>query len=164
MSRRILIILSEWGYLGEELIGPLETFDKAGYEVDFATPKGKRPVALTPSMDPNFIDPPLGRSVTSPEVAEKVKALEASDRLDSPISLADLMPDRPYRSSHNYLREQEAYFTTLAKVQADLTEKYDAVLLVGGAGPIIDMVNNFRGHDIVLGFYQAGHPVGARGY
>jgi putative intracellular protease/amidase len=132
--------------------------------VDFATPTGKRPVALTPSMDPNYIDPPLGRSVTSPEVAEKVRALEASNRLDAPISLATLMPDRPYRSSHNYLREQEAYFTALAKVQADLTEKYDAVLLVGGSGPIIDMVNNFRVHDIILGFYKVDKLVGAECY
>ncbi|NJK54018.1 MAG: type 1 glutamine amidotransferase domain-containing protein, partial [Leptolyngbyaceae cyanobacterium SU_3_3] len=65
--KHILIVLSEWGYWGEELIGPLETFDRAGYEVTFATPKGKRPVALPPSMDPNYIDPPLGRSVTSPQ-------------------------------------------------------------------------------------------------
>ena len=30
MSKRILMILSEWGYWGEELIGPLETFDEQG--------------------------------------------------------------------------------------------------------------------------------------
>src|SRR5437879_206891 len=109
MSKRILIILSEWGYWGEELVGPLETFDNAGYEVDFATPTGKRPVALSASLDPNYIDPPLGRSVTTPEVADKARALDSSNRLDAPLSLANLMPDRPYRSSHNYLREQEAY-------------------------------------------------------
>jgi len=85
MSKRILIVLSEWGYWGEELIGPLETFDEAGYEVDFMTPTGKRPVAISVSMDPEYVDPPLGRSVTSPETAEKVKALDASDRLDKPI-------------------------------------------------------------------------------
>ena len=44
--KRILIILSECGYWGEELVGPLETFDEAGYDVDFVTPTGKRPVAL----------------------------------------------------------------------------------------------------------------------
>lgn len=33
MSKRILIVLSERGYWGEELIGPLETFDAAGYQV-----------------------------------------------------------------------------------------------------------------------------------
>ena len=51
-------MLSEWGYWGEELIGPLETFDEAGYEVDFMTPTGKRPVAITVSMDPVYVDPP----------------------------------------------------------------------------------------------------------
>jgi putative intracellular protease/amidase len=164
MSKRILIVLSEWGYWGEELVGPLETFDKAGYQVDFATATGKRPVAIGTSMDPDFIDPPLGRSVTTPEVAQKVRALDSSSRLDAPISLANLMPDRPYRSSHTYLREQEAYFTALTRVQAQLTEKYDAVLLVGGSGPIIDMVNNFRVHDLVLAFYKAGKLVGAECY
>ncbi len=89
MGKKILIVLSEWGYRGEELVGPLETFDQAGYQVDFATPTGKRAVALPPSMDANYVDPRLGRSVTSPEVAQKVRDLEASDRLDSPRSTPD---------------------------------------------------------------------------
>ena len=54
--KKVLFILSEFGYWGEELIGPLEKLDAAGYEIDFATPTGKRPVALTPSMDPTFVD------------------------------------------------------------------------------------------------------------
>ena len=40
MSRKILILLSEWGFWGEELIGPMETFDAAGYESVFVTPTG----------------------------------------------------------------------------------------------------------------------------
>ena len=36
MSKRIMIVPSERGCSGEDLIGPLETFDAAGYEVDFA--------------------------------------------------------------------------------------------------------------------------------
>jgi putative intracellular protease/amidase len=164
MSKRILIVLSEWGYWGEELLGPLETFDNAGYQVDFATPTGKRPVAITASLDPDYVDPPLGRSVTTPEVAEKARALDGSNRLDTPISLANLLPDRPYRSSHNWLREQEAYFRALAQVQRDLTERYDAILLVGGAGPIVDMVNNFRVHDLILTFYGTNKLIGAECY
>ena len=39
MAKKILIVLSEWGYWGEELLGPLEIFDAAGYEPTFATPK-----------------------------------------------------------------------------------------------------------------------------
>jgi len=164
VSKRILIVLSEWGYWGEELVGPLETFDAAGYEVDFATPTGKRPVAIAVSMDPDYVDPPLGRSVTDPVVAQKVKDLEASDRLAQPIDLSAWMPDRPYRSSHNYLREQEAYFKALDKVQQEIVDKYDAVLLVGGAGPIVDMVNNFRVHDLVQAFYKFDKPIGAECY
>jgi putative intracellular protease/amidase len=164
VSKRILVVLSEWGYWGEELVGPLETFDAAGYEVDFATPTGKRPVAIGVSMDPDYVDPPLGKPVTSPEVAQKVTDLEASDRLDRPVSLAALMPDRPYRSSADYLREQEAYFLALDRVAKELTDKYDAVLLVGGAGPIVDMVNNFRVHDLVQAFYKVDKLVGAECY
>jgi len=106
--RKVLIIISEWGYWGEELVGPLETFDAAGYQVDFATPKGKRPVALPPSMDPDYIDPPLGRSVTTAEVAEKTRALDNSDRLSHTINLSAWVPERPYWSAPNFVRDMEA--------------------------------------------------------
>ena len=33
LAQGILVVLSEWGYWGEELLGPLETFDAAGYQV-----------------------------------------------------------------------------------------------------------------------------------
>lgn len=164
MSKRILMVVSEYGYWGEELLGPLETFDEAGYEVDIATPTGRRPVAITVSMDPDYIDPPLGRSVTTAEVAEKVKALEASDRLDHPINLSELLPERPYRSSPNFLREQEAYFNEVDRVKAELLSKYDAMIIVGGSGPIVDLVNNQRVHDLILSFYQADRPVAAECY
>lgn len=68
--RKILLVLSEWGYWGEELIGPLEVFDQKGYESTFCTPTGRRPRALPPSMSSDFVDPPLGRSVTSAEMAD----------------------------------------------------------------------------------------------
>ena len=45
-AHRILVLLSEWGFWGEELVGPLEAFDEHGYELDFATPNGRRPVAI----------------------------------------------------------------------------------------------------------------------
>jgi putative intracellular protease/amidase len=164
MSKRILMILSEWGYWGEELVGPLEVFDENGYNVDFATPTGKRPVAISVSMDPDYIDPPLGRSVTSPEMAEKVKAIDSSPRLDNPINLSELLPDRPYRSSPNFLREQETYFKELDRVGNELLERYDAILLVGGSGPIVDLANNHRVHDLILTFYRANKPIGAECY
>ena len=98
MSKKILVVLSEWGYWGEELVGPLEAFEEAGYTVDFMTPTGKRPVAIGVSMDPDYVDPPLGRSVTSKEMGEKVAAYDTGDKssvLDNPLNLSELMPERP---------------------------------------------------------------------
>lgn len=164
MSRRILMILSEYGYWGEELLGPLEEFDKAGYEVDFATATGRRPHALPPSMSHTYIDPPLGRPVTSEEVARKVRELDASSRLDNPLNISEMVPERPYNSSSTYLRDLEKYNDQVDKLAQELTEKYDAILLVGGSGPLVDMANNQRIHDIVLAFYRANKPIGAECY
>jgi putative intracellular protease/amidase len=162
-SKRILVLVSEWGYWGEELLGPLETFDEAGYRTDFATPTGRRPVALTPSMDENFIDPPLGRGVTTPEVAAKVRELDVSPRLDNPINLCAWLPDRPYWSSPNFIREMEAYYKALDKVGEDI-KRYDGMLIVGGSGPIVDLANNHRVHDLILQFRKQDKPIGAECY
>jgi putative intracellular protease/amidase len=163
MAKKVLCILSEWGYWGEELVGPLEALDAAGYEVVFATNNGKRPPALPPSMDDTFMDPPLGRGVTSKEMAEKTKAWNASKRLEEPINLHEWLPEKPYRSSHNYLREQEAYNNRLDEISKELDD-YAAILLVGGSGPIVDMANNFRVHELILDFYRKDKPIAAECY
>lgn len=162
--KRVLILLSEWGYWGEELIGPLETFDRAGYEVVFATPKGKRPVALPPSMDANFIDPPLGRTVTTSEVAQKVRDIDKSPRLDNPLNISELMPEMPYFSSSSLIRDLEAYYKALEKVQKEFLFQFDAMLIVGGSGPLVDLANNQRVHDIILSFLKMGRAIGAECY
>jgi putative intracellular protease/amidase len=114
-------------------------------------------------MDANYIDPPLGRSVTTEEMARKVRQLEQSDRLGNPVNLSTWMPESPYWSSLNFLREMEAYYKALEGVQKDL-EPYDALLLVGGSGPIIDLANNQRVHDLILSFYRMSKPVAAECY
>lgn len=163
-KRNVLIILSEYGFWGEELIGPLETFDKAGYAVTFATPTGKRPVALPPSMDPDYIDPPLGRSVTSKTVANKVKRIDKSPRLAKPLSIAKMMPEMPYFSSSSLVRDLEAYYKARQKAADTMLAKYDAMLIVGGSGPIVDLANNQRVHDIILAFREMDKPIGAECY
>ena len=163
-KKRILVILSEYGFWGEELIGPLDTFDDAGYEVTFATPRGRRPVALPPSMDPEYIDPPLGRSVTSRKVADKVKAIDKSPRLDKPLNISEMMPEMPYFSSSTLIRDLEAYYKARAAAKDKVLSKYDAMLIVGGSGPIVDLANNQRVHDIILSFVEMGRPVGAECY
>jgi putative intracellular protease/amidase len=163
-DRSILVILSEYGFWGEELIGPLDTFDAAGYSVTFATPKGKRPVALPPSMDPDYIDPPLGRSVTSKTVADKVKAIDKSPRLGTPLNISAIMPEMPYFSSASLIRDLEAYYRGRAKAKDEVLAKFAAVLIVGGSGPIVDLANNQRVHDIILSFMEMDRPIGAECY
>lgn len=162
-TTRILTVLSEYGYWGEELVGPLDVFDARGYETVFATPTGKWPRALPPSMDPGYIDPPLGRSVTSQEVAERTRRLDESDRLASPISLAGWLPEAPYTSDRDYLRRLEEYHRAVAAVAEELDE-YDALLIVGGSGPIVDLANNERLHELILAFVRADKPVAAECY
>jgi putative intracellular protease/amidase len=158
------VVLSEWGFWGEELIGPLETFDERGYDIDFATPTGRRPVAIGVSMDPDYIDPPLGRSVTSPEMAAKVKAIDADARLDNPLDISALLPERPYHGEHDFLRQQETYYRERDQKGAEIVDRYDAMIIVGGSGPIVDLVNNQRVHDLILAFYDADKLIGAECY
>jgi putative intracellular protease/amidase len=162
-TKRILCGLSEWGFWGEELVGPLYVLDNAGYKVDFFTSKGKRSPALPPSMDPTYVDPPLGRPVTDELNAKRTKEINESPRLDNPINLSTWFPERPYFAATDFVRQLEAYNTKLDSLQKDL-EKYDALLLVGGSGPIVDMVNNQRVHDLILSFVKHDKPVAAECY
>jgi putative intracellular protease/amidase len=138
-------------------------FDERGYEVTFATPTGKRPRALPPSLDASYLDPPLGRSVTTGDVARRARELDDSTRLDNPVSLSDWIPDRPYVSDPAYLPKLEDYYRQLDAIDADLT-RFDSMLIVGGSGPIVDLANNGRVHDLILSFNRAGKPIAAECY
>ena len=165
MSRKILIVLSEWGYWGEELIGPLDVFDAAGYQSVFATPTGRRPVAIGVSKDPSFVDPPLGRPVTTPEMAAKVQAIDdpTNPRLNDPVDLSTWLPMQPYWSAPEVLRQWEAYYRDVARAQEQI-QQYDALLIVGGSGPLVDLANNHRVHDLIFGFLRQDKPVAAECY
>ncbi len=167
-KRRILTLVSEFGYWGEELVGPLEVFQEAGYDVDVVTPTGKRPVAITVSMDSETLDPPLGRSVTSDEMAAKVRfwdepTTKEGKRLENPKNLSAWFPQRPYAASPQYVRMLEKYHREKDTAVETLVE-YDALLIVGGSGPIVDMANNQRVHDLIFGFLRTDKPIGAECY
>ncbi|MFC4035625.1 type 1 glutamine amidotransferase domain-containing protein [Streptomyces polygonati] len=164
MPKRILVVLSEYGYWGEELVGPVEAFDARGYRVTFATPTGERAHALPPSYDPDYVDPPLGRSVTTRDMARKVREMDDSTRLDNPLSLQQLIPERPYYSALNHLRELEEYHRGADTAVGDLVAGFDALVLVGGSGPIVDLANNERLHEVVLAFTAADKPILAECY
>jgi putative intracellular protease/amidase len=139
MTKRMLFVLSEWGYWGEELIGPLEACDAAGYEVTFLTPTGRKPTPLGSSTTPGFLDPPLGRSVTSPEMAEKTRRIDDSTRLDQPRNLSEWFPRRPSPSSPTYLRDTEAYYARRQAIRNADLGPIDALVIVGGSGAMVDL-------------------------
>ena len=161
--KRILFILSEWGYWGEELVAPLEVLDARGYETVFATPNGKRPHALPPSMQAGYFDPPLAKVVVDEHYAQKTREVDASSRLDNPINLSEWFPERPYFSAPNFAHGLEEYYSKRAKCWKDL-EEYDALLMPGGSGPMVDMVNNQRVHDVILGSYTQDKLIAAECY
>jgi putative intracellular protease/amidase len=168
-GRHVLVLVSEWGYWGEELVAPVEEFDKAGYRVDFCTPTGKRPNGITVSQDASYVDPPLGRTVTTPEMARKAATWDdpstpSGRRLDAPRNLAKWFPARPYFSVPDFVRALELYNAALEAAVAQAVGEYDALLIVGGSGPIVDLVNNQRVHDLILGFHRAEKPIAAECY
>lgn len=163
MSKKILVLVSEHGYWSEELIGPISKFDAQGYEIDFATPTGKRAHALPPSLDPGYIDPPLGRSVTSEEDARLGREFDISGRLDQPLDLSSWLPERPYTSDRLYLPALEQLYRDLDKIDAGVAA-YDALLIVGGSGPIVDLANNERVHSLILSFLRQDRVVAAECY
>lgn len=151
MSKKILCMLSEFGYWGEELVGPLDVLDAKGYEVTFMTNKGKRAHALPPSMEEGYYDPPLHKVVTDAHYAKRTREVDSSTRLDNPINLSAWFPERPYFNAPNFGKDLEAYYNARDKCWDEL-KAYDALLLPGGSGPLIDMANNQRLHDVIMGF------------
>ncbi|MFN8474498.1 MAG: type 1 glutamine amidotransferase domain-containing protein [Anaerolineae bacterium] len=162
-KRKILCMISEYGYWGEELVGPLEVLDAAGYETTFMTAKGNRAHALPPSYEPGYWDPPLDKCVTDEYYAALTKKVDESDRLDNPINLSTWFPERPYFNRPNFGHALEAYYNARDKCWDDL-KQYDALLLPGGSGPMIDMVNNQRLHDVILGFLAQDKLIAAECY
>ena len=160
-TKKIIAVMSEFGFWGIELVGPLLKLEAAGYQVDLITPKGRPSPVLPPSEDTTYVDPPLGMCVTTEADAALVKTFVATGRAEKPMNLSTAFPERPYYSAPNFLRAFEGYCADRKAAQAKFASEYDAVLLVGGSGPIIDMVNNQRVHDLVLGFYNRNMPVAA---
>ena len=62
------------------------------------------------------------------------------------------------------IRDLEAYYKAREKARRDVLAGFDALLIVGGSGPIVDLANNQRVHDIILAFLEMDKPIGAECY
>ena len=118
MSKQILCMVSEWGYWGEELVGPYDVLLDNGYTIDFMTAKGRKPPALPPSMEPGYLDPPLDKVVTDEHYASRTREIHESDLLADPIDLSSWFPALPYFNGPSFGHELEDYYNKLDKAIA----------------------------------------------
>lgn len=135
MSKKVLIIATNYGTWGEELQAPWDALKKAGHQLTLATPQGKKPLPLTFSVDPDFFDPVIKTKTNPPEVCARIKALTDGDEWAHPIMIKE------------------------AKM-AD----YDAIVLTGGLGAMLDMANDYNLHKLILDAYRSDKLIGALCY
>ncbi len=132
---KVLILATNYGSWGEELQAPWDIIKKAGHDVTLATPLGKKPLPLVVSVDPDFVDPIINFNVNPPEVCERIKELVDSDEWEDPLKFSE------------------------AKM-----EDYDAVVLTGGLGAMLDMCNSWHVHRLIKDAIKADKLVGALCY
>lgn len=161
---KVLCVVSEHGFWAQELLLPIDRLDRAGVEVHYVTPTGAQPLPDPGSLDSSYVDPPMGRSVTSAEIGERARTTDWEVYFKDRLSLRELFGVRPYLSSDGYLSALETYYEQRQASWDRLVPNYDGLLLVGGSGPIVDMVNNPRLHDLILGFHAAGKVIAAECY
>jgi putative intracellular protease/amidase len=131
----VIILATNYGSWGEELQAPWDALNKAGHDVTLATPLGKKPLPLAVSVDPDFVDPIINFNVNPPEVCDRIKELADGDEWANPIKFSD------------------------AKMK-----DYDAIVLTGGLGAMIDMCNNWHIHRLIMDAYRSDKLIGALCY
>lgn len=132
---KILVCATNYGSWGEELQAPWDALKNAGYEVVLATPQGKKPLPLTISVDPDFVDPVQYVQTNPPEVCARVKELVDGEEWAHPITFKE----------------------------ANMKD-YDAIVLTGGLGAMLDMGNNYNLHKLIMDAYYSDKLIGSLCY
>jgi putative intracellular protease/amidase len=129
---RIIIGATNYGVWAEELQAPWDALSRAGHDLTLATPRGKKPLPLAISLDPDFVDPIQDSKVNPPEVCARARELLEGEEWNHPISFK----------------------------QASMND-FDAIVLTGGPGATLDLANNPDVHRLVLEARAAGKLIGA---
>ena len=132
MSKKVLMLASNYGLWAEELQAPWDALRKAGFDVTLATRTGKTPLPHMLSMDPNMIDPVQNYNVNPKEVVDRVIEILKTGEWDHPKTLDEVKMD-----------------------------DYDALVVIGGPGSVLDLVGNHRVHNLLLKAYKSGKWIGA---
>lgn len=132
---KVLVIATNMGTWGEELQAPWDAIKKAGHEAVLATPQGKKPLPLQISVDPDFFDGVQKVKTNPVEVCDRIKELVAGDEWESPRKIKE----------------------------CDMKD-YDALVITGGLGAMIDIANDYNTHKLILQAVRANKLVGALCY
>ena len=135
MRKKILMIASNYGLWAEQLQAPWDALKKAGHELTLSTYLGKTPLPGQLSMDPGFIDPMQHVAMNSPELIARINEILDTGEWSHTIKMADANMDN-----------------------------YDALVIVGGAGSVLDVAGNMLLHKLVYQAYKSGKTIGALCY
>lgn len=132
---KVLVCATNYGSWGEELQAPWDALVKAGYQCTLATPQGKKPLPLKISVDPDFVDPVQNVKTNPKEVCDRIKQLVDGDEWAHPLSFKE----------------------------ANMKD-YDAIVLTGGLGAMLDMANNYNLHKLIMDAYYDNKLIGSLCY
>src|SRR5215203_5251368 len=158
---KALFVVPQHGYWASELTLTDQVFRAAGYEVDYATPRGERPFPYGVSMDTTFRDQAWNAAQVSPGEAAlgqryHDRTTAEGRRLSTPRNLDAWLPPTP-RPQHSEAA-RETFRAALSEGLLEATQ-YAALVLVGGAGAYMDLGGNTSVRPLVAVFAALNRPV-----
>lgn len=160
---KVLGVIPEHGYWSSELTLTDRVFRTAGYEVDYVTPRGNRPLVYPVSTDTTFKD----QAWNAPQVSDGEATLgelyndpnsEDGQRLNAPRNLDAWLPPTP--RPHDEEDSREPFREKLAEGLREAAE-YAAVFIVGGAGAYMDLGGNTSVRPLIQLMVTLERPVAA---
>ena len=132
---KVLVLATNMGSWGEELQAPWDALKKAGHVLTLAPPYGKKPLPLQISVDPDFFDGVQQYKTNPKDVCDRIKELVDGTEWDNPKKIKE----------------------------CDMKD-YDALVLTGGLGAMIDIANDYNTHKLILDAVRADKVVGSLCY
>ncbi len=158
---RFLIVIPQHGYWAAELTLPDQVLRTAGYEVDYATPRGERPFVFGVSIDTTFRDqawnaPQVSAGEATLGTRYNDRTTAEGQRLNQPRNLSEWLPATP-RPQHGEA-SREPFRDRLSQGLREATQ-YAGMLIVGGAGAYMDLGGNTSVRPLVELLAALGRPV-----
>jgi putative intracellular protease/amidase len=160
---KALFVIPQHGYWASELTLTDQVFRAAGYEVDYATPRGERPFPYGVSIEPGFHDQAWNADQVSPGEAALGQRYDDPNsaegkRLNTPRNLDTWLPPTP-RPQHG--ESARAPFREALSKGLNEATQYAAMVIVGGAGAYMDLGGNTSVRPLVELFAALNRPVAA---